>query len=63
MNNTIQTIALIVIIGIISGCFEGIKYPIKLSLIIVGVILAEQLISKKEGYKREEETKIYKVKL
>ena len=62
MNNTIQTIALIVIIGCLMGYFEGIKYPINLALVVIGVILAEPFISKKEGYNREED-KVYKVKL
>ena len=62
MNNTIQTIALIVIIGSLLGYFEGIKYPSKLALVAIGVVFAEHIISKKEGYKREE-AKVYKVKL
>jgi hypothetical protein len=61
--NTVQTIALIVIIGYLLGYFEGVKYPVNLALVSIGVLLAAPLISKKEGYKREEETKIYKVKL
>ena len=62
MNNTIQTISLIVIIGCLMGYFEGIKYPAKLALVAIGVILAEPFIYKKEGYNREED-KVYKVKL
>ena len=55
MNNTIQTIALIVIIGFLLGCFEGIKYPVNLALVSIGVLLAAPLISKKEGSGAERE--------
>jgi hypothetical protein len=61
--NELHILSLIFILGIITGSFEGLKHPTKLTLIVIGVLLLVLFMDRKEGFYREEETKVYKIKL
>ena len=60
--NTLHVILSIIAIGYITGSFEGLKNPGKLASIVIAVLLFNEYY-RKEGFYREEETKVYKIKL
>jgi hypothetical protein len=61
--NTLHVILSIIAIGYITGSFEGLKNPGKLASIVIAVLLLVLFMDRKEGFYREEETKVYKIKL
>ena len=60
---TLHVILAIIAIGYIAGSFEGLKNPGKLASIVIAVLLLVLFMDRKEGFYREEETKVYKIKL
>lgn len=54
--NTLHVILAIIIIGYISGSFEGLIHTERLLGVVVAVLLFNQY-SKKEGFRTEEEDK------
>jgi hypothetical protein len=53
--NTLQVLALIVVLGVLLGLFKGLESPVSLTALVIAVIFVNETIIKKEGFATEED--------